>query len=272
MCLGFDPTVPYSCFMRRTVEQLQAFYDDPAGQAARSLLAGKVVEAWGDGRGLDVLGLGFAGPFVEPFLPRARRVCLAMPAAQGVSAWPHPVRNQACLVGETALPFPAGFFDRIVLAHALEEAANPAALLAEAGRVLSASGRIIVMVAARGGLWAGAEATPFGHGQPFTRGQLEALLRDAELEPTAWSYGLYVPPWRPLLGFADSFEQLGAWIWPGAAGVILMEAERRTFAVRPQRSLAENLAVITDALKPPANPVPVRRGLKAHWSRNGKPG
>ena len=49
--------------------------------------------------------------------------------------------------------------------------------------MLAPSGRVIIVAAARMGLWADAEKTPFGHGRPFTRGQLESLVREAELEP-----------------------------------------------------------------------------------------
>ncbi len=108
---------------------------------------------------------------------------------------------------DRSLPFAAGSFDRVLLIHALEEADDPAALLVEAVRAMAPAGRIILAAAARGGLWAQAESTPFGHGRPFTRGQLEHLVRQAGLEPTARSQTLYTPPWKPLLGMADGIEQ-----------------------------------------------------------------
>jgi len=111
-------------------------------------------------------------------------------------------------------------------------------LLTEAVRALAPAGRIILATAARGGMWARAEATPFGHGRPFTRGQLERLVRDVGLEPTAWSQTLYTPPWRPLLGLADGIEQIGKTVIPGAAGVILLEASRQAYArIRPSGAL-----------------------------------
>ena len=60
---------------------------------------------------------------------------------------------------------------------------DPASLLQEVWRVLAPSGRVIIAVVARDGLWANAESTPFGHGRPYSRRQLAALLREAELEP-----------------------------------------------------------------------------------------
>ena len=39
-------------------------------------------------------------------------------------------------------------------------------------------------------------------------------------------------------GMAEGFEQLGARLWPPLAGVILMEAVKQTFAVKPKGARA----------------------------------
>lgn len=239
--------------MRRSIEDLRIFYGEPAGALARRLLARRLEDAWGEAANSDVLGLGYATPWLDAFVG-ARRVVAAMPGGQGVELWPSVGKNRTLLVDDRRLPFAAGSFDRILLVHALEEADDAAALMAEAVRALSPAGRIILVAAARGGLWARAESTPFGHGRPFTRGQLERLVRAAGLEPTAWSQTLYVPPWGPLLPLADGFEQIGKRIMPGAAGVILLEATRREYArIRPGGAVA-TVPVMTPALQPqPAN-------------------
>jgi len=215
--------------MRRSIDDLRVFYGEPAGMLARRLLARRLEEAWGETIDCDVLGLGYATPWLDAFVG-ARRIVACMPAAQGAEQWPPAGRNRTTLVDERRLPFPAGAFDRILLIHALEEAEDAGALMQEAVRALTPAGRIIVVAAARGGLWARAENTPFGHGRPFTRAQLERLVRASGLEPTARSQTLYVPPWRPLLPLADGFEQIGRRVVPGAAGVILLEATRVAYA------------------------------------------
>ncbi|MDH4384817.1 MAG: class I SAM-dependent methyltransferase [Caulobacter sp.] len=224
--------------MRRDVLQLRAFYASARGRAAREMLTRKIVEAWGDAAGLDVLGLGYATPLLNPLCGRARRVVAAMPAAQGVEVWPTGSANLALLSDEFSLPFPNAMFDRILCLHALEESESAAALLGEVCRVLAPSGRVIVAVAARNGLWSNAEGTPFGHGRPFTRGQLEFLLRDAGLEPTGYTRALYAPPFTWTARWADGFEQVGARLWPGFAGVVLIEAIKQTFAVKPRAAKA----------------------------------
>ncbi len=240
--------------MRRDVLDLRAFYATPLGAAARRMLARKVTEAWGDARGLDVLGVGYATPFFEALRPAARRVVAAMPAAQGVEVWPGRRGNLAFLADEFSLPLPNALFDRILCVHALEESESALELLRETARVLAPSGQVIVAVAARNGLWANAENTPFGHGRPYTRRQLEALLREADLEPSGWTRALYAPPWGWTAGWADTFESLGAWLWPNFSGVVMMEAVKQTFAVKPKGARAR-VRVFTPGALQPALPI-----------------
>lgn len=248
--------------MRRDVLDLRAFYASPLGAAARTMVGRKVAEAWGDVRGLDTLGIGYATPFLEGFQSRARRVIAAMPAQQGVEVWPGERGNLACLTGEVSLPLPNALFDRILCAHALEESDAPLQLLQEVTRVLAPSGRVILVVAARDGLWSNAEATPFGHGRPYTRRQLEALLREADLEPSGWTRALYVPPLGWCARFAEGFEQVGARLWPRFAGLILIEAVKQTFAVKPKGAKARARVFAPGVLQPaPGGPAPARNLL-----------
>jgi len=244
--------------MRRDVLDLRRFYASPLGRAAREMIGRKLDEAWGDAHDLDVLGLGYATPFLD--LPRARRAVAAMPAAQGVEAWPGGAPGRACLAEEAALPFPNALFDRILVVHGLEESDDPLALMRETCRVLAPSGRVVIVAASRLGLWSDAEETPFGNGRPFTRHQLEALVREAELEPMAWSRALYVPPAKWMLGLAGGFEQVGSRLWPAFSGLILLEAVKQTFAVKPKPASAR--ARRAGAFRPaPAGPMlspPVR--------------
>jgi len=264
--------------MRRDVIELRRFYAGPLGRAARDMLGRKLAETWGDVTGLDVLGLGYATPFLERF-PRARRTVAAMPAEQGVDAWPASgAGNRTCLAREGALPFPNALFDRVLVVHGLEESDDPLALLREVWRVMAPSGRVVLAAAARSGVWCHAEATPFGYGRPFTRAQLEQLAREAELEPIAWSRALYAPPIAGLAPYAEGFEQAGARLWPRFAGLILLEAVKQTFAVKPKGLGAPARTFMPGALRPARSTLGGQRqspalqtGRKPHERLGGEP-
>ncbi|HZZ37190.1 MAG TPA: methyltransferase domain-containing protein [Caulobacteraceae bacterium] len=258
--------------MRQGVLSLREFYASPLGHAAREMIARKVTEAWADGAGMDVLALGYATPFVAGLRAKARRTVAAMPASQGVEVWPAGDRNAACLVPEDALPFANALFDRVLAVHALEESESPLALLREVWRVLAPAGSVILAVAARHGLWANVEGNPFGQGRPFSRRQLEALVREAELEPVGWTRALYAPPFGWAARWAEGFEQAGAVLWPPFAGVVLMEAVKQTFAVRPKGVRVRARATAPVGLQPspagsaPHPKAPLARGRGGTWS------
>jgi SAM-dependent methyltransferase len=219
--------------MRVDVLALQRFYGGPLGQAALSMAGRRIVDAWGDCKGLDVLGFGYATPYMEPWRETARRTVALMPATQGVERWPSDGPNQACIGDEDRLPFCEAMFDRILCVHALEEAENPRALLRELWRALAPEGRLMICVANRSGLWARTENTPFGQGRPFSRGQLSDFLTDAMFQPVAWSRALYAPPlsWKVATGSAtDTWESVGEKTWPALGGLLLVEAVKRLYA------------------------------------------
>jgi SAM-dependent methyltransferase len=242
--------------MRRDVLELRQFYASDLGAAARAMVQRKLLEAWDDAHGLDLLALGYATPFIGAFRDRARRVVAGMPAQQGVEVWPIGDRNLTTLTPEDSLPFQNALFDRVLMVHGLEEADDPVGYLREVWRVLAPSGRAIIAVASRNGLWANSEKTPFGHGRPYSRLQLGELMREAELEPSGWTRALYVPPVGWMARWADGFEAVGSRLWPGFAGLLLMEATKQTFAVKPRGERAR-ARVARPALLPAPGAAPV---------------
>lgn len=216
--------------MRVDILALQRFYASPLGEAAQRLIARRLRALWPDAQGLDVLGLGYATPYLDVYRASARRVIAAMPAAQGAERWPSEGGSLTALVEETRLPFMDAIFDRVILVHALEEAEAAGPMLREIWRVMAPEGRLVVIAANRWSLWAQAERTPFGHGRPYSRRQLSALLADCLFEPLASARALYAPPVAPVLKIADALEPVGEIAWRAFGGVVLMEAVKRLYA------------------------------------------
>jgi hypothetical protein len=106
--------------------------------------------------------------------------------------------------------------------------------------VLKDDGRLLVAVPNRLGLWAQLERTPFGHGQPYSPGQLEGLLRRQMFRVERRGQALYVPPFstRLLLRGAEGWERIGPKVFPRFAGLTLVEAEKDMFAAMPLMTAA----------------------------------
>src|SRR5690606_6062730 len=79
----------YIAPMRREVSEVRGFYDTRLGALAVEMVARKLSDAWGSTRDLDVLGVGYATPWLGA-MPDARRVIAAMPFGQGAETWPGP--------------------------------------------------------------------------------------------------------------------------------------------------------------------------------------
>jgi len=229
------------------VRDLTAFYDTPLGQLARQVILRHVENFWPDLRGLRVLGYGFVLPYARLFTGCERAIA-ALPAPCGALAWsPHgnEGRNAALVCEEDALPFPDLFFDRILIVHGLESAESLRPLLRQLWRVLAPEGKILLVAPNRASLWAQVQVSPFGHGRPFSRMELQGLLEGALLEPLRWSRTLYAPPFDSVTGSGTGWERLGRKLVPGIGGVHVVEASKSLYA-----AATPGLAVPAPALKP----------------------
>lgn len=214
--------------------ELWSFYDRPLGHTVRRLLATRLRARWRHIDGETLIGLGYAHPLMGSFRGEAQRIGVFMPAEQGAVVWPNSGESMTVLVDLDQLPVPDASVDRMLVVHCLEHAERIPQLLREIWRVLSAEGRVVFIVPNRGGIWARVETTPFGYGRPFSRGQLERLLRDAMLQAVGCTWALHMPPVERqiVLRSAVAIERLGAGVWPGVAGVMMLEARKEVSAPR----------------------------------------
>ncbi|MDJ1157468.1 methyltransferase domain-containing protein [Chelatococcus sp. SYSU_G07232] len=226
------------------VVDLRSFYASPLGHVARRFVGRAIEVLWSEARDLSVLGVGYATPYLSLFRGPAERTVAFMPAAQGVVNWPTPGLSASALVEPTMLPLADQCFDRVLLVHALETSDAPEELMSEVWRILNPGGRIIVVAPNRRGLWARMDTTPFGQGQPYSRSQLNSLMRQTLFSPEHWAEALYVPPLqrRLFLRSAAAWERVGAGLSLPFAGVHVIEATKqlyRPIAVRQVRRAAQ---------------------------------
>jgi SAM-dependent methyltransferase len=214
--------------MPQDVRDLAAFYDAPLGRLARRAILQEILGLWPDLRNYRLLGYGFTIPYLPAFTGTERSIA-AVPASMGVIGWPDG-KNAALLCEEDALPFPDVLFDRILIVHGLEASDSLRALLRQLWRVLAPEGRILMVVPNRASLWAQVQKSPFGHGRPFSRMELESLLKDALFEPVRWGRALYAPPFESVTRSGTGWEKVGSRLFSGVGGVHVVEAAKSLYA------------------------------------------
>jgi len=241
--------------MYSDVVDLRDFYASSLGQVACRMIRRRIRLIWPDLAGMRLLGLGYAVPYLRPFHGEAERVIAVMPALQGVLPWPPDGANLVALADEAELPFEDSSIDRVLLIHALESSEEVRPLLKEVWRVLSGSGRVLIIVPNRRGIWARLDRTPFGLGHPYTPSQLSRLLREELFTPVQSAGALYIAPSasRVMLRAAAAWEKLGERWFARFAGVAMIEAGKQIYA-RPQPKLKQRQRPAYVPLPRPAVP------------------
>lgn len=217
--------------MRLDINDLRAFYGTPLGLVTHRFVGRAIERYLGRVAGLRVLGLGYATPYLAPVHGVAERTLAFMPATQGVVNWPASGHSVTTLADPTMMPLPEAAVDRVILVHALEGVESPSELLADVWRVLTPGGRMILVVPNRTGVWARRDATPFGHGQPYSRSQLARLMRETLFSPEGWTETLYMPPVRSrlMLQTASAWEQVGTGLALPFAGLHVIDATKQLY-------------------------------------------
>src|ERR1700730_1528029 len=177
------------------------FYATPRGAVAARLLRERLSLLWPVLHGPSVLGIGFTALYLRLWREQAARCIALTPAQMGAARWPVGAPNLSCTAEEDALPVPDLMFDRVLLVHGLEAAESARRMLRETWRVLKDDGRLLVIAPNRSGMWAHLESTPFGHGPPYSFGQIGRLLASSLYRVERRDTALYLPPtqWRLIL-------------------------------------------------------------------------
>lgn len=238
------------------IVDIRDFYESPVGIVARRMIRRRVREFWPDVTGMRVLGLGFATPYLRPLMDEADRTISAMPAQQGVLHWPLNADSLTVLTDEMELPFDDLSMDRVLLVHALESAEPVRPLLREIWRVLSSSGRLLIITPNRRGVWSRFERTPFGQGRPYSRRQLSTLLRDTMFTPLQTEAALFVPPVRSrmILSSSAAWERVGRAVFSRFGGVLMSEATKQIYAGQPIAQKNRRRYVVAAQGTPWSNP------------------
>ncbi len=229
--------------LRPKTNELERFYNSRLGKMAGISIRSAIRKAWPEmfehksRRDENILGCGYALPYLKMFLLRSQRVMAAMPGNYGAVFWPenngkNRGRNLAFSYEDTEMPLPDASISRAIIIHSLEFSDNLTQTMRELWRVLTPEGRVILIVPNRKGLWARADSTPFGHGIPFSGWQMEMLLNETMFDIISKKSALFMlpitMPW--LEKIAKLMEWVGKSILPRCGGVLVIEAQKRIYA------------------------------------------
>lgn len=240
--------------MYQDIVDLRSFYSSPLGQVTRRLVNRAIRRRWTETRGMRVVGLGYATPYLGIFRDEGERTFAFMPATHGVMKWPTKLPTLSSLVHETLLPLPDSSVDRVLVVHALESTFHATETLQEIWRVLAGGGRLLLVVPNRRGVWARMDTTPFGHGRPYSKSQLVELLRDSLFTPVSWDEALWMPPFHAsaLLRTAVAWERMGMTLSLPFAGLHIVEATKQVWRPVPARKVKKADPVLVPVTAKPA--------------------
>lgn len=245
------------------IVDLSEFYASRLGIATRRALSARLKPMLTGLAGARVAGVGFAMPYLTDCVPDTDAQYAFMLARQGVLGWPDGEAVRSALVDECELPLLESAIDIALVVHGLEFTDAPSEMLKEIWRVLAPQGRLILVVPNRRGVWARFDSSPFGHGQPFSRPQIAALLRESRFSIASWSNALYFPPSprAAVLSTARFMESAGAKVMPAVSGVLIVEAVKQVYATatgkRVRRSMLRGrpaLVPLPSQLEPSSDP------------------
>jgi SAM-dependent methyltransferase len=222
--------------MANIVYDLKDFYSKRGGRLVRRLISGHIKEIWPNTNHLRVMGHGYAIPYLRSYLSESELIFNLMPHYMGIHHWPDGKDNLCCLCEDELFPIESESIDRMIMVHSLEHAKNVDVLFQEVWRVLKSSGRVIIIVPNRLGMWARADWTPFGHGRPYSGSQILKYLSEHHFLHESSQFGLFMPPFKSFLVLrtAYMFEGFGRYIFPGLAGIHIIEASKQLYAGHPK--------------------------------------
>ena len=210
------------------VGKMDAFYNGTRGRMVSKILSKELKKVWVPSNKTSNLVVGF--PF--NFFPSDVICPVLMPTEIGGMPWEYEHSVYSALIDSKSWPLESDSIDYILIIHALEFITHQQSFLMETTRVLKSAGKLILIVPHRGGLWSRAETTPFGHGTPFSKGQIYNLLKDSGLRPEKFTRSLFLPPFADKLpqALSDKIEIIGGHLLQLLGGVLIVEATKMVYA------------------------------------------
>jgi len=229
--------------MQPDVLTIHRFYESPIGRHASAVISERMLHFLPHASDMTTVGLGYALPYLDIYeadtvYGMRGRTLAFMPDRQGVCHWPNLKNSRSCLVDPYHMPLADSSVDRFLLVHSLEHMHKPTHLLREVWRVLAPGGQVLVVVPNRLRTWSAAEATPFGHGIPYSKRQLFQVMTDQMLPPDDWCTVLMMPPfqWRGAPRLMSVGEKVIRVLGRNLGGALMVCARKQVYGTLPKNT------------------------------------
>lgn len=217
-------------FLNRTrSDDAATFYESRQGRRTAQLLDARLRHVMPTMRGRRILGIGYTSPYLPPNAEFA--VSARLNHSQTLKSrhrWQYD-----CVVGSASLPFDDLSMDSVLVVHGLEFTRFAPDFLRAIWRALTDDGLLTLVVPNRSGFWAHSDATPFGHGIPYSSGQLTRLLDQALFRIEQHQGALMIPPAALSLTQGRLTERMGRSLHLPCGGVHIVTARKNVYAGTP---------------------------------------
>lgn len=231
---------------RTRSEDAATFYGSRTGTRTAALLNQRLQALVPDLQTRRLLGIGYPGPYLPSHAAYAVSARLQHPQTQ--NAFPHIAQD--CMVDSGRLPFDDLSMEAIMVIHGMEFTRSAPDFLRSIWKVMTDDGVLILVVPNRSGCWAHTDATPFGHGTPFSTGQITRLLEQGLFRIEQHTGALMTPP-ALLSGLSGALpERLGKIARFPCAGVHIVLARKNIYAGLPLIEEKSRVAIPRQVAEP----------------------
>lgn len=214
---------------RTRSDDAATFYESRQGQRTALLLNERLRSIMPPMRGRRILGIGYTAPYLPESAEFAVSARLLHPQIHKTG---HPARAD-CIVDSARLPFDDLSMNAVLVVHGLEFTRVAPDFLRAIWRTLTDDGVLTLVVPNRSGYWAHTDATPFGHGIPYSSGQLTRLLDQALFRIEQHSGALMAPPATLSATHGRLMERIGRGMRLPCGGVHIVTARKNVYAGTP---------------------------------------
>ncbi|AQS91002.1 methyltransferase [Gluconobacter albidus] len=205
------------------------FYESRQGQRTALLLNERLRRIMPPMRGRRILGIGYTAPY----LPESAEFAVSARLLHAQTQKARHPSSRDCIVDSGRLPFDDLSMDVVLVVHGLEFTRVAPDFLRAIWRTLTDDGVLILIVPNRSGYWAHTDATPFGHGIPYSSRQLTRLLDQTLFRIDHHSGALMPPPAALSATHGRLVERIGHGLRLPCGGVHLVTARKNAYAGTP---------------------------------------